>query len=337
MRGLSPILNLLTVLALAGTCLVAMVFAVLLAVPGAVPPFLRQPTEPAQVAAVTPRPPATATVGLAYPTLPPAWTATASPPPSPTSTATPTSTTTPPVTNSPTALPSPSGTVAPAIRATPTPTTTSANVVNIKAQVNIRTGPSTAYPVVTRLTASQTAPVLGRDSTGKWFAITFAGAPQGIGWVSTVGATYAGDFNALPVIQPAGPPPTPTATLTPSVPPTATSVPNVNGIQTLLFKMRKTTGAINEDMWFDFQVLNITSTSINYGILAAHTDQGVTADSWHEPLLPGQKLTWDDHINFPNIGTYQVYLGICYASHDACKTGGAPWTRLSPSTSVTIQ
>jgi len=34
--------------------------------------------------------------------------------------------------------------------------------------------------------------------------------------------------------------------------------------------------------------------------------------------------TWDDHINFGVKGTYLVYLGICYASHDACKTGGAP-------------
>jgi len=48
-------------------------------------------------------------------------------------------------------------------------------------------------------------------------------------------------------------------------------------------------------------------------------------------------LTLDDHINFPAAGTYQVYLGICYASHDACKTGGAPWTRLSEKTTVTIQ
>jgi hypothetical protein len=331
MRGLSPILNLLTVLALAGTCLVAMVFVVLLAVPGAVPAFLRQPTEPAQVAAVTPPPFATATVGLAYPTLPPAWTATPSPQPSSTHTAL------PPVTDTSTALPGPTRTPTLAVSVTPTPTATSARVVSIKAQANVRSGPSTAYPVVLRLTGSQTAPVLGRDSSGNWFAISIDGAPQGIGWVSSLVATYAGDTNALPVIQPAGPPPTPAATNTPIATPTATGVPNVNGIQTLAFHMHKTTGAINESIFFDFQVVNITNTPITYGILAAHTDQGYTADSWHDPLLPGKVLTWDDHINFSASGTYLVYLGICYSGHDACKTGGAPWTKLSGSTSVTIQ
>jgi len=331
MRGLSPLLNLLTVLALAGTCLAAMAFVVLLAVPGAVPAFMRVATDPAQVAAVTPAP-ATATLGLGYPTLPPEWTATPSPLPS----ATPTATL--PATQTNTPRPGPTSAPTSAASRTPTRTATSSvNVVNIKTQSNIRTGPSTAYPVITRLTAAQTAPVIGRDGAGHWFAITFAGAPEGVAWVSTLAASYAGDLNALPVIQPAGPPPTPVATQTPSVPPTATGVPNIGGIQTLLFKMRKTSGTLNESLFFDFQVLNITASSINYGILAAHTDQGVTADSWHEPLLPGKVLTWDDHINFPAAGTYQVYLGICYASHDACKTGGAPWTRLSASTTVTIQ
>jgi Bacterial SH3 domain len=331
MRGLSPILNLLTVLALAGTCLAAAVFAVLLAVPGAVPAFMRVATQPAQVAAVTPQPIASATSGLAYPTLPPEWTATPSPQPSSTNTAL------PPVTDTPTTLPGATATRAPAVRVTPSPTATSAKVVNIKAQANVRSGPSTAYPVVVRLTGSQTAPVIGRDSSGLWFAISINGAPQGTGWVSSLVATYGGNINDLPIIQPAGPPPTPAASKTPIGTPTATGVPNVNGIQTLLFKMRKTTGAINESLFFDFQVVNITGTPITYGILAAHTDQGYTADSWHDPLLPGKVLTWDDHINFSVSGTYLVYLGICYSGHDACKTGGAPWTRLSASTSVTIQ
>jgi len=123
--------------------------------------------------------------------------------------------------------------------------------------------------------------------------------------------------------------------------PMVSRLPNLggaDGLQSLLFQMHKTTGAVNESMFFDFKVINNTSGVISsYGILAAHTDQGVTADSWHDPLLPGQILSWTDHLNFPNPGTYQVYLGICFASHAACKTGGAPWYRLSPSTAVTIQ
>jgi hypothetical protein len=327
MRGLSPIFNLLTVLALLATCLAAAAFAVLLAVPGAVPSFLRAATQPPQVAAISPVPLTTATVGLAYPTLPPEWTATPSPQPSATSTAT------PPATDTSTATTGPSLTPTSAESPTPTPTATSANVVTVNAQANIRSGPSTAYPVIYRPPSSLSATALGRDNAGQWLSISAEGVPGGTGWVSTLASKYSGNIQDLPVVQPAGPPP---ATNTPSAPPTATGVPNINGIQAS-FNMHKTTGIPGEGIFFTFTVLNITNSNIVYGILAAHTDQGVTADSWHEPLLPGKSLTWDDHINFSVAGTYQVYLGICYASHDACKTGGAPWTKLSSSTAVTIQ
>jgi hypothetical protein len=113
-------------------------------------------------------------------------------------------------------------------------------------------------------------------------------------------------------------------------------VQNNAGIQTLYFYMFKTAGVVYENMFFSFGVVNNTANVITYGILAAHTDQGVTADSWNAPLQPGQVLYWTDHINFPNPGIYQVYLGICYSSHEACKTGGAPWARLSDNVTVVI-
>ena len=100
--------------------------------------------------------------------------------------------------------------------------------------------------------------------------------------------------------------------------------------------MEKTSGAVNESMWFDFKVTNTTNSVITYGILAAHTDAGVTADSWHEPLQPGKSWTGRTISTFPTPGTYQVYLGICYQGHDTCKAGGT-WVKLSNSTAVTIQ
>ena len=115
-----------------------------------------------------------------------------------------------------------------------------------------------------------------------------------------------------------------------------TTTAGANGIQTMDFHMEATSGAVNQSMWFDFSVANITGGDITFGILAAHTDQGFTADSWHGLLKAGQQLTWRDHINFGTAGTYQVYLGICYSTHDDCK-GSAPWTRLSNSTAVIIQ
>jgi hypothetical protein len=335
MRGQSAILNLLTLLTLAGAGVVVVAVALLFVAPGAVPGFLRVPTEPVQVSGLTAEP--TATAARAYPTLPPEWTATPSPQPSPSNTAQPVQTATP------SASPRATGTLAastPAASATRATSATPAHVVKILTLANVRSGPGTAYPVVAGLSTGETAPVIGRDSSAQWFAISVSSAPQGIGWVSSFVASYDGSVNDLPVIQAAAPPPPSAAPPTSSPgPPTATNLPNVggaNGIQTLLFQMHKTTGAPNEDIFFDFQVVNTTASTITYGILAAHTDQGVTADSWLDPLLPGKVLTWTDHINFPNTGTYYVYLGICYSSHDACKTGGAPWTRLSASVAVTI-
>ncbi len=248
--------------------------------------------------------------------------------------------TTPPATATPTA----SGPTA-------TATANAAQVVKAIAPANVRSGPGTTYPIVGGMNTGDTAPVVGRDSSAQWFAISFAGAAQGTAWVSNLVASYDGSINDLPVIQAAAPPP-PQATAVPpteappvNVPPTAapaaTNTPSVggaNGIQTLLFQMHTTTGSPNQSLFFDFKVVNTTSSTISgYGLLAAHTDQGVTAASWNAPLEPGKVLSWTDHINFPNTGTYQVYLGICYSSVSTCKTAGSAWTRLSNSVTVTIQ
>ena len=79
MRLPSALLNLLTLLTLAATGLLALVFALLFLAPGIVPGFLRPLTQPAQVAAATPF--HTPTPGIKVPTLPPEWTATPSPQP----------------------------------------------------------------------------------------------------------------------------------------------------------------------------------------------------------------------------------------------------------------
>jgi uncharacterized protein YraI len=259
----------------------------------------------------------------------------------------PTTTQSPPTaTLEPTTAPTTALTVATPASSTPasTLTTTVTQTVSIVVPANVRTGPGTTYPVVGGLNAGSTAPVVGRDSSAQWFAITYDGAPQGQGWVSVLVASFSGNINDLPVIQASAPPPAtsvpPTNVPPPTnAPPAATNTPTTsgaNGIQTLNFQMPQTTGTVNQSMWFTFTVVNTTSSVITYGILAAHTDQGVTADSWHEPLQPGRQLTWTDHINFGTAGTYQVYLGICFSSHDACKAS-APWVRLSNSVTVTIQ
>ncbi len=258
----------------------------------------------------------------------------------------PTTTQSPP-TAKPTPTEVPSATPPPA-SATSAASATAAPLVKMVRPANVRSGPGLTYPTIGGINTGDTAPVLGRDSSAQWFAISYQGAPQGTGWVSLLVATFDGTLNDLPVIQASAPPP-PTnssggggggaATDTPVPAPAATNTPSVSGaggIQTLLFQMHKTTGAPNESLFFDFKVVNNTASPIPMGILAAHTDAGVTADSWHDPLPPGKPFSWTDHINFPTAGTYQVYLGICYDSHDICKKGGT-WVRLSNSIAVTIQ
>jgi len=248
----------------------------------------------------------------------------------------------------PTATPAPTeapSATAPAPSDTPPVTPTASVVIKVVKPANVRTGPGLTYPTIGGINTGETAPLIGRDSSSQWFAISYVTAPKGTGWVSTLVATFDGNMNDLPVIQAAAPPPPQATAVPPTNPPAATQPPagptntpdtsGANGIQAT-FSMTITSGTVNQSMWFEFTVKNTTSNVITYGILAAHTDVGVTADSWHEPLQPGQTLPWKDHINFPNPGTYQVYLGICYQGHDTCKSGGT-WVRLSNSIAVTIQ
>jgi hypothetical protein len=256
----------------------------------------------------------------------------------------PTTTLAPPATETP--VPTLVSTETPAVEASPT----QALVLNIVQPANVRAGPGLTYPILGGIQNGGTAVLLGRDTSATWFAVQFDAAPDGMGWVSNLVATYSGDVNGLPVVEFSGSPPPPpppgvTATTAPAAaataPPAATNTPAVSsarGIVANYFRVRNTTAAVNEDVWFEFQVTNTSASDVPYGALAAHTDVGYTAQSWtSETLRAGQVLTWDDHINIGQSGTYQVYLGICFSSKEACLSGGAAWERLSSSVTVTIQ
>jgi LysM repeat protein len=166
---------------------------------------------------------------------------------------------------------------------------------------------------------------------------------------------YVGQQLAIPGgVAPTAVPPTavpatavstavPTATPVPPTAqsPTATPVPpsgyNSHGIQGISFSVENTTASVNANVWFNFEVVNNSSVDVSYSALAGHTDAGFTAWSWtNQHLQPGEGLKWRDHINFSQAGTYQVYLGICYAGDtNACKSQA--WDRLSSSVTVVIQ
>jgi len=214
--------------------------------------------------------------------------------------------------------------------------------LKINQPANVRSGPGTNYPALGGLQPGETATAIGRDAAAQWYVISYSGSSSGQGWVSNTVSTYNGDVNSLPVIA-APPPPAPTATLPPPKTPipAATATPAgyiVNGIKGDSFTIKNTTVAAGQDIWFTFQVTNITDASVDFGLVAAHTDVGFTAKSYSGPLGPHKVIgPWEDHLNINTPGTYQVYLGICLASNSECVNGSPPWSRLSGNITVVVQ
>jgi LysM repeat protein len=160
------------------------------------------------------------------------------------------------------------------------------------------------------------------------------------------GSASAPAATATPV-----PTPAPAATAVPTAIPAATAVPTSTPIPTLpsagfsshgltgdSFWIENPTAGTNQSVWFNFTVTNPTDNSVQYSVLAAHTDNGPNAQSWtNQTFKPHTQLVWRDHINFPNTGTFQVYLGICYGDKNACLGNSVSWDRLSNSVTVVIQ
>lgn len=73
--------------------------------------------------------------------------------------------------------------------------------------LNVRSGPSTAYPVINRVTLNTKLTLTGRDAKATWFQITLNGKA---GWVSGQYTKTSGDPTPLPVVE-VPPPPKPVA------------------------------------------------------------------------------------------------------------------------------
>jgi hypothetical protein len=114
--------------------------------------------------------------------------------------------------------------------ATSTPTATPASLpteapagpgLTASTNLNVRTGPGTAYPVIGALQAGQSAEVTGLSYDRGWWQINFTG---GQGWVSASYVTAQNTTN-IPLVQAAPPPVAPTPTPTPV--PVAPAAPSV--------------------------------------------------------------------------------------------------------------
>ncbi|NOZ70656.1 MAG: SH3 domain-containing protein, partial [Chloroflexi bacterium] len=107
---------------------------------------------------------------------------------------------------------------------TPTPTTTGPVVV-AAAAVNIRSGPSTAYPIVSILPVGEQRSIKGKSPDGLWWQIQVG--PRIFGWVYDPVVRVEGDTGSVAIVENIPQPPTPTpGTPSPTpIPPTPTSIP----------------------------------------------------------------------------------------------------------------
>jgi hypothetical protein len=98
---------------------------------------------------------------------------------------------------------------------TGTPVGVTITVKNDNDQINVRSGPGTAYEIIGVLLAGQVVPAKGRSPGSDWILVDYPGVEGGRGWVYAVNVTING--GELPVAEP---PPTPTLLYTPTINPT---------------------------------------------------------------------------------------------------------------------
>ncbi len=85
--------------------------------------------------------------------------------------------------------------------------------VTANVPVNIRSGPSTAFPIIGLLNEGDTALVVGQNAASDWWAISLPGTGNGVGWV-TADLVTASNTDGIPVVQP---PIAPTPTTAPPI------------------------------------------------------------------------------------------------------------------------
>ena len=116
----------------------------------------------------------------------------------------------------------------------PTPKTPTGRVVGAQT-LNIRSGPSTAFPVIGAARAGDEGEIVGRSADARWWAVSAPALPGGIGWVSAdfVLATNAENVPVIaspppPTPRPPTPTPVPTARPTSAPPPPPTPSPEIS-------------------------------------------------------------------------------------------------------------
>ena len=188
----STAFNLLTLLSLAATACVVAAVGLLFLAPGALPGLLTAATLPAQISGLTAQP--TTAVPLGYPTLPPEWTATSSPVPSPSATVNPFATT--PAAPTATGVLGQGATGLPNLNGT-AQAGTDARVSAAVVTVRVRALPGTAGTILVNLPALTPLRIVGRIPDNSWLQIV---TPDGTeGWVQAQFVDVYVDLVGVPV------------------------------------------------------------------------------------------------------------------------------------------
>lgn len=126
----------------------------------------------------------------------------------------------------------------------------------------------------------------------------------------------------------------------PDQPPVTPEPPSIlisKGIVCSDFWVEKDKLAVGEPLWFNFAAYNSSSENVDYAVLAPRTTEGQSAKSWtNSTLKAGQTLTWRDHMEFKQPGTYHLYFAIAYGDKDKALAMQAPWDRLSSDIVITV-
>lgn len=117
----------------------------------------------------------------------------------------------------PTATATATATPTQAAEQTPAPTAVLEGIA-LTRPIEVRSGPSSDYAIVTRLAVTDSINVLGRSMDGQWLVVAAEDRPTLTGWIP-IDAVSGVDHGPLPVVAPPGATPAPGgATLTPDLP-----------------------------------------------------------------------------------------------------------------------
>lgn len=184
--------------------------------------------------------------------------------------------------------------------ATPTvaPTATPDGVVITitQARQNVRSGPSTDYPVLGQLSEGEQAQVIGSTIDLAWVVIEFRGQQ---GWLATYLLDVFGDLNTVPIITP---PPTPTA------PPTSTAPPNADIVIDIATAIPSPI-IVSQPFTISVSVRNAGNTPAGqFSVAATFPPNNIFASATIPGLAAGQSTTANLSGTFTNTGFYSVVI-----------------------------